>query len=386
MPELNLPFITLSEVDYSRIVQLFRQWTKRSSNPLNHIDPEKVTLALANSIAYLLSDRIKEGIGRGGWGYSDKEYMRKLYGSEVADQVHESVMTTVVVILALHNCLLQLEKTGIKVNGRSPRDLLDTLVDELDEYLRYRWDNQKGHGGVLVAGREGDLILTPRYRHTAWFFHVWHRLPKYRDRMKLTAINLLEEFDRVQWSDEKVATAVAAYSAFSLLENDPLCDALAAVPRVKHLKHVLEGQIESQFNHELSGWTSGNTLLGGRQLYTLFVCAEMAGMNSFPESVLSSQLLEALETTMGSKWCAFDGRGVPLSPNGQSDLSASALAASALMRQPRLTNSGQSFLSNIMRYLVENLAKDDDTIQGIFAWTLSYFLQDISQWLGEGKR
>lgn len=361
MPELNLFFFTITEADFARIVSIIQQWTKRPTNIFKDTNPEMITLALTNSIEYLLADRITDGIGKGGWGHSDKEYMSCLYGSEVADQVHESVMTTVIVTHALHECLMRLESTGTRFNNLSPRDLLDSIVDDLDTYLQNRWDALKGHGGVLIAGREGDFILTPRYRHTAWLFHLWNLLPRYRERMQTTATNLLEEFDKVKWREEKVATAVAAHSAFSILEKDPLCKALGTtVPdRVKHLKNVLEAQIESQFSRDISGWTSGNALQGGRQMYTQFVCAEMANMHSFPETRLAVQMCAALESTMCSKWCSADGRGIPLTINGQTDISASALIASALIRKPQLSDREKIFLSNVITFLIAHCANEE---------------------------
>lgn len=315
MPDLNLPFLTVTEDDLVRIKHLFQRCAHRPTNPLSGISPEKAALALVHAVEYLLADRISEGIGAGGWGVSDRLYMSRLYGPEEAANVHESVMTTVVVVQALHDCLLRMEDSGIRFGRREPRNLFEFITNGLDAYVKERWDARRGHGGVLTPGREGDLALVPRYRHTAWLFRLWHLLPKYRERMQLTAMNLLQEFDFVKWTGEKVATDVAAHSAISILEGSPLCDSLGGgIPaRVKYLKHVLEGQIESKFSREQQGWTSGNISEGGRQLYTLFVCIEMACMYSQPQEALVEQMHAALQATMRGQWHPPKGGGYRLS-------------------------------------------------------------------------
>ena len=388
MPDLNLLCVTITEADFTRTANFFRRWLRRPSSPLGQTSPERLTLALVHSIEYLLSDRITDGIGKGGWGHSDRAYMECLYGPETASRVNESVMTTVVVAHAIHDCLLGLEKAGILIKEHSPRHVLDTIVDELGTYLRDRWDARRGHGGALVAGREGDFTLTPRYRHTAWLFCLWQCLPKYRDRTQLTALNLLEEFEMVKWEEETVATDVAAYVAFCLLENDPLCGALGveAAARVRYFKHVIEGQMGAKFSSDLSGWSSGDALAGGRQLYTLFLIAEMTGMFLRPKDTLTMQMVAALDATMSEEWRSADGVGVPLKQGGKGDISASALAASALMRKGRLTGKERELLVRVVSFLIERLAGGQESIRGTFSWALSYFVRDISRYLAGDER
>lgn len=370
--------------DYNRLTKQYKKWRERYSNPLKNIELDKITLALANSIEYLLGDRISDGIGEGGWGYSDIEYMKLLYDLKAYNPGKESIMTTAVCIMALNDSLLCLDKLGILLNTDNPKTVLNNVFNDLKGYLDPRWDKKKGCGGILNVDHESGFIITPQYRHTAWLLHLWKLIPGYRDRMRLTAANLLMEFDAIDWISQKVATAVTAYSAFSLLENDPLCISLGTETpsQVKHYKYVLEGHIESQYSIELSGWTSGNALQGGRQLYTLFVCAEMAKFYPNLDTNLKTCISNALKTTMSKKWRSVEGYGVPVEPEGHTNISASALCVSALIRKPDPTPEEKDFLIKNLEYVIDCLSKGSEELVGTFSWALSYFVRDISYWLG----
>ncbi len=381
------PSVTFDESDVSRVASLFARAFKRDNSPLRKIDQVVATQALANAIGYLLKDRIQRGAGKYGWGRSDKAYMKYYYGAGAARGIHkESLMTTVVVIESLYKCLPRLADLGVQIDGHCPADLLGSIASELAVFLEPRWDEDEGHGGILVDGRECDLVLAPRYRHTAWLLRLWMTLPQYHGRVSKTADNLVRKFGSVRWEEEKVATDVAAHSAFSLMEdNNDLCGDVDS-DEITRCRRVLEGSIESKYTRDIRGWTTGSIAERGRQAYTLFILAEMTGMYKRTAEPLTQKMQEALHGTMQEPWRSPTGCGVLLEPAGQPSINSSCLAVSAFLRKPSRNAKENAFLSAVMRNLIQSLAEaGPDQLQGIWSWALSYFVKDMADLLPAGN-
>jgi len=350
---------------------------RRPFNPFAHADPTLLFGALTNAANYLLSDRLEEGIGKGGWGRSDRKYMQDLYGEEAIQDFHDSVMTTTVVVEALYKYLTCLAQREEERSACRLKELRDAITHQLDQYLEPRWDKDKGHGGVLHPGRENDVTLVPRYRHTAWLMRLWVLLPGYRKNCLRTAQNLVEEFDRTDWSREKVATDMAAHSAFSAaLDTKGVCGDVGD-EKISYYVDCLEDQVLKKFEDDLPGWTSGRDRLIGRQPYTLFVLTEMAAVWSQPSSRLAVKMETALRATMREPWSKDNEDGVAMVPNGPPEIGATSLFVSALLRKPQLSAEEQAVLRSGIDFLLRALnAPSADALDGTYSWALSYFLKD----------
>ncbi len=390
MAEITLsltPSITFDESDINRVISLFARAFKRDDSPLRDIDQDVVLQALANAIGFIINDRIKEGVGKYGWGYSDKAYTEHYYGSDATRDTHkESLMTTVVVVESLYKCLPKMSAMNAKIGDQCPARLLDSILSDLKVFLEPRWNSKHGFGGVLMDSRESDFVLAPRYRHTAWLMRLWMLLPQYRERVPRTAENLLNEFDEVQWNEEKVATDVAAYSAFcSMEENIDLCHNDIDSGKIKRCKQTLEDKIESKYLWGIQGWTAGNVAERERQTFTLFTLAEMTAMYKRGEDSLTQKMREALHATMQEPWCDSNEGRVLLEPTGQPSINSSCLAASAFLRKPSRSKQENTFLSAVMRDLIQSLTEaGPDQLEGIWSWALSYFVKDMADLLPAG--
>ncbi len=378
MPTFSLPGVQFTDEEILRYGKWLLARIKRPFNPFRDAQPEVVSRALTNSVNYLLQDRITDegSIGRYGWGHSDKMFMRAMYGEPSARETHDSVMTTMVVVEALHEHLSRIELFEPQKNAEASRELRELLTFDLRKYLEQRWNNKTGEGGRLVRGKENDISFAPVPRHTAWLMRLWVFLPGYRQNCLITAKNLVTTFSKVNRQPDKIATNVAAHLAFIAIQQIPeLCREIGE-DRVVLCKKVLEDRIAHQYVRELDGWTSGKVPEDGRQPYTLFVLAEMAQSWSDPSSCLKPLLESALRATMQAPWTTKDG-GVPSRPGGPPDINASSLAFSAALRKGSLNSEEKHFMDGLTRYLLNSLGKaDPDTFNGTWSWALSYFIKD----------
>jgi len=269
-----------------------------------------------------------------------------LYGKEIGDQTKDSVMTTVVVVRSLIRYLkLLINSSDIDIRNKGIQ-IRQKLLQDLAEYVNKRWDKFFDYGGILAFDRENEPKIRPSLRHTAWLLQLWMDIPEYFDRIEKTLEYLLIAFESYDWKEEKVATDVAIYTAFkNLLSNDEIFFSENTEIKIKSILKRIEKYIISKYDYDLNGWTSGISKVGGRQIYTLFVIAELIKFKSDICLELKNLLENNLADTFSSnKWRSQDNAGIPLLPNGRSSLSASVLASSALFRKITLSKKEKTIL------------------------------------------
>ena len=375
--------ITLGGItfEFEEVAALWRRLlgvARRKRSCLAEVDQERLAVALANAVMFLLNDRLADGVGKGGWGKSDCAYMTALYGSETGSRVHESVMTTTVAVLALKSYHRLVMGSSDEVARTRVSAMWDVVQEELDEYLRGRWDESTGRGGVLTVGMDGLTALTPRYRHTGWLLELWLALPKYSHRTRKTIERLFNDFESQKWGEEKVATPVAAHVALSYALGNKSISSVTDAGRAEHLLAELEQLIEAKYLPRINGWTAGLSVEGGRQLYTLFTLSDMSHAWKSRRSTLPATMQAALSESLSARWQAGGG-GLARSPGGPADVNVCCLAASALMRKPTLTRDESKALSAVLGFLVSHMADGLDILaRDAYSWTVAYLVKDVA--------
>ena len=220
--KIKLGAVEIELSDLRKAVLLFRGLFERSQSPaaiLDCVDPKKLLVSLGNAIEFLLKDRLEEGIGKGGWGRSDRIYMSDLYGPEEGVVTRDSVMTTVSVIVALQAADKLLRRFSSAFAVHTWPQIWDEIRSGVNTYTKERWDSATGAAGTLRSDRDGTPRLAPSYRHTAWFLRLVTTDCAFVDAARI-AQHLIKVFDGVEWEKEKASTPAASLSAFELIERD----------------------------------------------------------------------------------------------------------------------------------------------------------------------
>lgn len=384
-------------VDFSSIVDVLKEKLKRLSGlatketPFSNISEAKLSMALVNAINLLLNDRLTDGLGRGGWGHSEKIHAREFFGEKAANRTEDSVMASVNTILALRACISLLRQS------KSPKvlDLLSKIANivykDFDGYIGRRWNKKYGYGGILKYGRENEGNILTSYRHTAWLLLLWLEDMRYARNIEITYQYLVDNFEVTNWKRESVFTDFATYSALkSVLDYNQQSKSLN-VERVPMFFSSLEASILSKYVFELNGWTfedqkteeNKNRWLAARQPYTLCVLTEMA--HHFDKTNgLAHSMKRALDETIKGDWKACNGKyGIPKLPNGDPDIILSSLGASVLLRKSNKSLEEMLYLQEIVDFVVTSLAENRGSVNESYLWPLSYFVRDTCNYLNK---
>ena len=190
---------------------------------------------------------------------------------------------------------------------------------------------------------------------------------------------LFEDFESQKWEKEKVATPVAAHAALSHALSITSMAGVIDAGRAEHLLATLEQLLVVHYLPQISGWTSGLSVEGGRQLYTLFTLSEMSNAWQSERSTLPATMQAALAESLSERWQAGGGGLVRLQ-GGPADLNVCCLAASALLRKPALTRDESQALSSVLGFLVPRLADDADILaRDAYAWTVAFLVRDVAE-------
>jgi len=369
------------------ILELFK--SRRANNQrieLQDCPRDLLTYALISAVDTLVSDRVTSGPGAGGWGRSDAAYMSYLYGE--GEVVTDSVMTTVVTMEALTRFVSSIDMLD-KWKTRAKREWWEeTIRQQVREYANKRWNPRTGEGGTLKKGREGDWVLAPRYRHTAWFVRLWHILPGTFKNLETTVQALIDGFDSVPWDTEKVATPIAAYTALRQLAGRKTSEGIVLRAKREFLQDALLDIVKATYAPSIYGWTSGIDPQKGRNLYTLFVLAELAEDWEHVDCELRNMLTEALQNTI-TKSCLFesDSRYLPMPNSQEPDMNSTSLVFAALTRKPVLQKDERAFLGEITRFLSQEYsAQDGNSRSNLFAWTTAYFVEAMCDLMADMVR
>ncbi|MBN2561526.1 MAG: hypothetical protein JXQ75_11410 [Phycisphaerae bacterium] len=388
MPEFDLGVVKVDLNEIRSAILALGRLRKRLCERVRLLDcvsRDDLLMSLSNGLSFLLKDRLEEGIGAGGWGHSDRMYMRDLYGPKVGQATRDSVMTTVAVVEALQvaDRLLR-QGTGDFARRRWPQ-IWDEIRSGVNAYTGQRWDSRTGAGGTLLLDREDTPRVAPSYRHTAWFLRLAKTECGYLNSAR-TAQYLIDSFDDVDWEREKAATPAAALSAFDLISRDEGLSALAEKARVTYLREAAQQALAKKYSAKLNGWTSGLDPEKGRQLYTLFVLTELEEALAASACPLATSMSRALEGTLRSPWRGRPGSGLPACSDGEPDISVSCLGISALISRHRvreLEEDKKRSFAEILSFLVEATGRTTEWPERTYAWTVSYFLKDVCRLLLE---
>lgn len=375
---------TLDELlgSFNKIKGLIRSKDKFDFKLLPGSTEHYIIKALENAASLLINDRIDVDPGKGGWAKSDKVYTSKLYGKDTALNSADSVMSSVIAVIALKKC----RRIFRHLKGNEAVDLatkIDEIVRDFDSYLYSRWNPKYGFG-LTWASREGAKdSVQPSYRHTAWFLLYWIEMQKY-DEIAITSKYLIENYEGTKWTEEKVATDVATYVALRKLLDNPVEHLKYNKSQVHGINKSLEISILDKYVSDIGGWNAQHLMAknnelrtASRQSYTLFVLAELFPL-LMQESELYDALKIALEHTLTGEWKAKDGElGFSEIPSGESVFDISCLGASALFRKPNRDKNETKYLSNSMGYVIKALAENDECIKEAYLWPLCYVVQDI---------
>jgi len=311
--------------------------------------------------------------------------MSDLYGRELAEKgPPDSVMTTVAAVRALQRWASLRNGGG---EDATATEVFAAVVSGLDEYLDLRWAPHTGWGGTLAPDCELQWSMRPSYRHTSWLLTLWLLVDRYFDRCVPTVRCLLHQYERVDWEREKVATPVAAdYALRRALAEDSI-GSLIDVKRAEFLKAAYRKRVVAKYDREIRGWWSGKSREWGRQVYTLYVLADLWNAWKDGPPDLTVLMTEALSETVGGRWTSTQAGGLPWSAGGSPDLNVSCLAASALLRKPRLSRQEKQFRNKVIKYVVGQLSghtPEQLAESGAYSWTLSYFVNDACRTLQSG--
>jgi hypothetical protein len=183
----------------------------------------------------------------------------------------------------------------------------------------------------------------------------------------------------VEWGSEKVATPIASYTALRELSRRGLDTALISSIGVKYRQEELTDLVKQQFKPELHGWTSGIAPEKGRNLYTLFVLAELAEDWDKVDDGLRHMMNDALEHTAENVRTDADGCSFVVKQDDSGpDLNSSCLAFAAISRKPSLTQEDRRLYENLAGFLIRRfagLSYEADT--ELYSWTLAYFVRAL---------
>lgn len=379
MVDFNFGILSIS---YEEITDFFKnvfKSSKVSDDPFRNISFEEWSIAMSNAVRCLFDDRILDDIGKGGWGLSDVIWVKSIYGNDVAGNLKDSVMSTVIAVFALRSLKALLSNSNSNSASTFLSKLSPVLYQELDQYICKRWNANYGWGGTLRPDREGKWRLLPSYRHTSFFLRLWLKDPRYASKIDITYRYLIDNYEEVDWQKEVVSTAVIAYHAF-----DEFYNSSAGIEHKAKKDFILNGlreHIISKFVYDRSGWTcessEENKLVMAIFPYTFCVLIEL--FNEFNNKNELSRLMQrALDTTMISILDTKKGFAFSKSPNEmEPDFSTSCLALCALLRKPNKTNIEVDYLEGLLKYVFSELSENIPTVSASYLWPLSYMVEDV---------
>jgi hypothetical protein len=384
--QINIGPVSVEFSELERLLEGCVQKFYKHNNPFNGVTEVSIQKALTTVLYYLLNDRLTEGVGKGGWGKSEKNYAYDVYGKEAANMAEDSITTSALAILGIEQYIALLREYGQEGCGRALVEAWESRWPEIDVYLKNRWNERIGWGGVIFyGGHELEQGIRPSYRHTAWLLRLWLKLPHhlYVERAKKTAKYFIESYQNYDWAQEKAFTSIVAHSTLTELKRCEWLTHILDMGQIMFLQEFFEKEIIDKYDYQFDGWVSGSNHEIGRQSYTLSAMCEMPYIFEDTNSDLNRKFQKAWNETLFGKWKSKDGIGIPKQLGGPSDINLSCLAVSALMRRKELSKKEKIFLSDTGSYLINLFAnKSQEALKGTYSWTLGYLLHDMCQFIG----
>jgi len=379
--KINLGIVSVEETDFKRLEFLTDLFKNRRPISPNY-QSDFFIAALKVLVNYMLSDRITEGLGQNGWAISDKKYMTDLYGERIIKDFNDSLMTSVVVSLAINTFYREFKKK--KCLSNELEEYLERLISySIIPYFKEHWIESLGAGGTFSLDRENNKRIVPTYRHSSWLLLIWLEFPIFYDRVEKSINYLLTDYERVNWLEEKVATDIAAYKAFNRIMQLDEFSRLISNSKIEVYLKDLENRITAKYVENIHGWTSGINKKRGRQIYTLFVLAELANYFEDKSKRFYENIHTAWDYSIDGDWNILrDGIEFDFQ-SGSPDLNLLSLGFSSLCRRTKLSIKDEEIFKTIYPLIMERLKSGE--IGNPYSWALSYFLYDISMLVGDSK-
>lgn len=327
--------------------------------------------ALVSVMQLLLEDRITEGIGIGGWSKSAPNYVELIYGKEPAAAIFESMTDTSLVVEALmaYNDFV---KSSPKI------DQIPVYDESLKAHLDRRWNPDKGYAGTIKIDREGGLS-GEHLRHTAMITRVFGQVPALKRNLGKTLeflANKVENMNRKEWDDEKIATPVAVYVAMKYARSGHyLTDDL-----IKKVTQSAIDQMISRYDPALKGWHSGPSIQTSLPYYTLYLICETSDLWN-TETSLKLLMKESFEELMKSIVTCTEGSGICIYGNKFPDVGLTSMMISALLQKPHRSKSEQEALEKMLSFVIVTInSKGGEVFKNSFSWPLTYFVRDLCRY------
>ena len=388
---INVDITSFVGVLKSKLEKLYDQTETKAL--FANISELQLSKALVNAINILLEDRFTEGLGKGGWGHSEKVHAKEFFGEQAVARTEDSVMASINAILALRECISLLRQSDSKQAISMLKRITEIVYNDFSEYIEKRWNKKYGYGGTLKYCRENDWNILTSYRHTAWLLLLWLKDLRYVSNILPTYKYLLENFEEIDWKSESIFTDFATYSAFKSALDYNHQTQLLNISNIPTFLSCLEASILSKYDIELSGWTfehlkteeNKNRWYAARQPYTLCVLAEMVDcFNSTSE--LAYSMKHALNQTISGGWRASEGEcGISKMPNEKPDTVLTSIGISVLLRKRIRTPEEKYFLKGSLEFVITSLAENSNSIRNSYLWPMTYFIRDICNLLNNAK-
>lgn len=375
------------------------QWAKcylgktKYERVFGKIDKQSVFESVEKAVHWIVNDRISEGIGKGGWGKSERAWMTHVFGQEAGSRTREAIFSTVAAVEALkaHTKLLQ------HYNRQNTCYRWDDIESNLMGFLidDGRYNQISGLAGKLgVDGSDGGRTANLDYRHTAIVLRLWHLQSKWEDYFQLTGRALIDHFGKkefVDWRSERVVTLVMAYKALVILKASGYLQLTADIEN--KLKRIT-GHVVGKFDEDLAGWPakpedvtfSSEQKVESRNYYTLLTLAMMPEEWDVGNEELKNQMAQSLHATIDRYLRSEPDRKsfYICRPNDDlPDLCATLIAFSAFARKPKLNKTESAICQGIARYVLNRISKADfdysDPYDRPYSWIMPYFVLDACE-------
>lgn len=376
--KINTGIITIEESDFKRI-KLFLENIRNNSTLFINYQSEYFISGLIRLCNYILNDQIKNGLGKNGWAISDKKYMSDLYGKKNVKDFNDSLMTSVVVSLALNKFYKEFKKKDC-LSDELVKHLENIINKSIITYFDEHWTLTTGSGGTYTRDRENNIRIVPTYRHSSWLLLIWLEFPIFYNRVEKSIKYLLDDFENIDWKKEKVATEIATFKAFNAIKQLDEFNSFIKNSKIDLYLKSLENSIVVKYNENIEGWTSGINIKRGRQIYTLFVLAELANYFGDKTRKFNECIQSAWINSINGEWDILKAGSEFDFQSESPDINLLSLSFSSIQRRNKLSSKEEDLRRKIYSLIMERLNSND--IGKPYSWALSYFLYDISVQVG----
>ncbi len=353
------------EIPISGLVNRFRR-------KKHNLDPKKWLSIMQDVGNFVLADRIREGIGTGGWGYS---YWQKCIPQTYPDERPEdstrsrdSFLSSAMVLeeLMALDRLVKNEETSLLSN-------LDVVMSDFERYAMARYDPLDGRVGGLKTTSTGEPAVAPHPRHTAMALRVWEILGEKESCLRQTSIAVMKLAEMVNLQKENALSLAALYSGVQfVVSKRHLVDGVKeAWPEGRLSDRTaptrLDAALVESWNQRIRGWqlSNGGDLDRTANWYSTFVLREVGpyGENCTPE--LRACLLSTAQRLADD---SKKNGGIPYIPGKDPDFGLSCMLLEALYRLPAKDKEVDESCDTVLGFLESGMTPESK-MEYTYSWT-----------------